>query len=81
MHPNVKDCFFDGAVPADVVLDMVYNPLETALLRRARQQKRTVVPGTKMFLEQAARQFEIWTGSTAPRAVMDRAMAEALAHK
>jgi len=33
-----------------------------------------------MFLEQAARQFEIWTGRTAPRAVMDRAMAEALSH-
>jgi shikimate 5-dehydrogenase len=32
-----------------------------------------------MFLEQSARQFEIWTGATAPRAVMEKAAKEALA--
>jgi shikimate 5-dehydrogenase len=32
-----------------------------------------------MFLHQAARQFEIWTGDSAPRAVMERAALEALA--
>jgi 3-dehydroquinate dehydratase/shikimate dehydrogenase len=32
-----------------------------------------------MFLEQAARQFEIWTGSSAPRTVMEKAALEALA--
>jgi len=31
-----------------------------------------------MLLEQAARQFEIWTGDTAPRAVMEKAATEAL---
>jgi shikimate 5-dehydrogenase len=31
-----------------------------------------------MFLEQAARQFETWTGESAPRAVMERAAREAL---
>jgi shikimate 5-dehydrogenase len=31
-----------------------------------------------MFLEQAARQFEIWTGQKAPRAVMEQAAIEAL---
>jgi 3-dehydroquinate dehydratase/shikimate dehydrogenase len=58
---------------------MVYNPIETLLLRRAREQGRTAVRGTEMFLEQAARQFEIWTGETAPRAVMEKAALEALA--
>jgi len=80
MHPDVKSCFFQNTIPADVVLDLVYNPVETELLRRAKQQKRVVIPGTRTFLEQAARQFEIWTGSSAPRAAMERAMAEALAH-
>jgi shikimate 5-dehydrogenase len=32
-----------------------------------------------MFLEQAARQFEIWTGDSAPRVVMQKAALEALA--
>jgi shikimate 5-dehydrogenase len=32
-----------------------------------------------MFIEQAVRQFEIWTGETAPRAVMQKAAMEALA--
>jgi shikimate 5-dehydrogenase len=32
-----------------------------------------------MFLEQAACQFEIWTGDNAPRAVMEKAALEALA--
>jgi 3-dehydroquinate dehydratase / shikimate dehydrogenase len=78
MHPHVNDCFFDGAIPADVVFDMVYNPLETLLLRRAREQKKEVIPGTDMFLEQAVRQFEIWTGESAPRAAMEKAALEAL---
>ena len=47
MFPHVDDCFFDGAIPADVVFDMVYNPLETALLRRAREQGKTAIPGPR----------------------------------
>ena len=80
MYPNVSETFFPDRIPADVVFDMVYNPVETLLLRSARAQGRTVVPGTEMFLEQAARQFEIWTGESAPRTVMERAALEALAN-
>jgi 3-dehydroquinate dehydratase / shikimate dehydrogenase len=58
MHPHVNECFFEGKIPAEVVLDMVYNPMETLLVRRAREQGCTVVPGLEMFLEQAVRQFE-----------------------
>ena len=79
MCPNVNDTFFPDRIPADVVLDMVYNPLETLLLRQAREQGKVVVPGLEMFLEQASRQFEIWTGESAPRAVMQKAALEALA--
>lgn len=81
MYPNVKECFFNGDIPGDVVLDMVYNPLETELLKRARQQGKTVIQGVEMFIEQAVRQFEIWTGETAPKAVMSKAAAEALEQK
>jgi len=81
MFPHVDECFFDGHVPGDVVFDMVYNPIETQLLRRAKEQGKTVIPGLEMFVEQATRQFEIWTGETAPRAVMEKAATEALEHQ
>jgi 3-dehydroquinate dehydratase/shikimate dehydrogenase len=78
MHPRVGECFFEDRIPADVVFDMVYNPADTLLIQRAREQRCTVVPGLQMFLEQAATQFEIWTGESAPRTVMERAAREAL---
>jgi 3-dehydroquinate dehydratase/shikimate dehydrogenase len=78
MFPHTDECFFDGEIPAEVVFDMVYNPAETLLLRRAKEQGKRVIPGLAMFLEQAARQFEIWTGCEAPRAAMERAAREAL---
>jgi 3-dehydroquinate dehydratase/shikimate dehydrogenase len=80
MFPHVNECFFDGKIPADVVFDMVYNPLETVLIRNAREQGLTVIPGLDMFIEQAVRQFEIWTGGSAPRAAMMKAAVEALEH-
>ena len=81
MWPNVKDCVFPDAIPGDVVFDMVYNPLETELIRRAKAQGKQVVPGVKMFIEQAIRQFEIWTGESAPRAAMETAALDALSAK
>ena len=73
MYPKADDMLFREAVPGDVVLDMVYNPQETCLLKRARQQGCQIVYGSEMLLEQAACQFEIWTGESAPRAVMQSA--------
>jgi len=81
MFPHINECFFNGRIPADVVFDLVYNPLETVLLQRAREQGKAVIPGLDMFLEQAVRQFEIWTGESAPRPVMEKAALEALEHK
>jgi 3-dehydroquinate dehydratase/shikimate dehydrogenase len=78
MFPHVNECFFRDKIPADLVFDMVYNPLETVLVHRAREQSLEIVPGIQMFLEQAAAQFEIWTGETAPRPTMEKAAFEAL---
>lgn len=80
MFPHVDECFFEDTIPADLVFDMVYNPLETMLLRRAREQGKTVIPGLRMFIEQAICQFEIWTGEPAPRTVMETAAKEALGY-
>jgi 3-dehydroquinate dehydratase/shikimate dehydrogenase len=81
MWPNVDDCIFKDKIPGEIVFDVVYNPLETVLIRRAREQGKQVIPGLKMFIEQAVRQFEIWTGETAPRAVMEAAALDALQSK
>jgi len=78
MWPNVNDCYFDGRIPGEIVFDLVYNPLETLLIRRAREQGKQIIPGVKMFIEQAVRQFEIWTGESAPRAAMEAAALDAL---
>ena len=78
MFPKVDQCFFPDRIPAKLVFDMVYNPLETLLARKAKDQGATVITGLEMFLEQASRQFEIWTGENAPRAVMEKAALEAL---
>jgi 3-dehydroquinate dehydratase/shikimate dehydrogenase len=69
MSPNVNDAPFEVVIKADLVFDMVYNPPLTRLLRSAVNQGKTVVPGTTMFLAQAARQFERWTGLSAPNEV------------
>lgn len=77
MHPNVNETPFDGKIPAGLVFDMVYNPHETRLLRQANAQNCTVIHGSEMLLEQAAAQFEIWTGESAPHAVMETAFEQA----
>jgi 3-dehydroquinate dehydratase / shikimate dehydrogenase len=71
MFPWVDSSPLQGLIPADVVFDMVYNPPITRLLRSARDQGKTVIQGTTMFLAQAARQFEIWTGHHAPSEIFE----------
>jgi 3-dehydroquinate dehydratase/shikimate dehydrogenase len=55
-----------------LVFDMVYNPLETPLLKLAKSRGIPVINGVEMFVQQGARQFEIWTGKTPPEAEMRR---------
>jgi shikimate 5-dehydrogenase len=74
MSPNAGNSLFENRIPAGIVMDMVYNPRETLLLKRAKSQGCTVIPGSEMLIEQAARQFEIWTGESAPRSLMQSAL-------
>jgi len=72
---NTRDCpLKDDEIQASVVFDMVYDPVETHLLQVARAKGITVIPGVEMFVQQAARQFEIWTGKPAPAGDMLRAV-------
>jgi 3-dehydroquinate dehydratase / shikimate dehydrogenase len=72
---NNADCpLKENEIQARVVMDMVYDPVETRLLQIARAKGLAVIPGIEMFVHQAARQFEIWTGKPAPAEDMLRAV-------
>jgi shikimate dehydrogenase len=60
-----------------LVLDAVYDPEETRLLREARGRGCETVSGKWMLIEQAAEQIRLWTGREAPRELMARAFDEA----
>lgn len=68
MWPNVDESPLpaEGCAGRPVVFDTVYNPVETLLLREAREHGCRTVDGVEMFVRQAAAQFERWTGLTAP---------------
>jgi 3-dehydroquinate dehydratase/shikimate dehydrogenase len=81
MWPHVEE----SPVPAEalrpgmVVFDSVYNPLETRLLREAQEAGAVTASGLDWFVNQAAAQFELWTGLSAPRDVMRGAVKARLA--
>jgi 3-dehydroquinate dehydratase / shikimate dehydrogenase len=54
-------------INARYVFDMIYDPAETRLLKLAKERGAQIIPGIEMFVHQAARQFEIWTGKPAPQ--------------
>jgi 3-dehydroquinate dehydratase/shikimate dehydrogenase len=63
-----------------LVFDMVYYPLDTRFLSEARGRGLTTISGLEMLVAQGARQFEIWTGLAAPRALMEQAIRQTLGH-
>jgi shikimate dehydrogenase len=60
------------------VMDLVYNPLETLLLRQARQAGAKCINGLDMLVYQGAAAFRLWTGQEAPVAIMRQAAVAAL---
>ena len=80
----------EDEIRAHFVFDMVYDPIETKLTQARKGRGAQIIPGIEMFVHQAARQFEIWTGKPAPWdemlrvvtiALQERAAKNALKHK
>jgi len=65
-------------IKARYVFEMIYDPPETKLMKLARASGAEVIPGYEMFVHQAARQFEIWTGKPAPWDEMLRVVTKVL---
>jgi shikimate dehydrogenase len=80
MHPREEE----SLVPAEwihaqlAVMDIVYNPYETRLLKDAKTRGVKTIPGIEMFVNQALLQFEAWTGERAPRRVMKQVVLDHL---
>jgi 3-dehydroquinate dehydratase / shikimate dehydrogenase len=68
----------DKEINAKYVFEMVYNPGETRFTQLARKRGATVIPGIEMFVQQGARQFEIWSGKPAPIPDMQHTVSTAL---
>jgi len=68
----------EAIAEGQVVMDIVYKPIETELVRAARRRGARTVHGGRMLLWQAARQFELYTGREAPAQAMDDALREAI---
>lgn len=69
MTPNI----YQSPLPANLsfpsntlIYDLIYNPLETKLVKDARLQGLSATTGLGMLIEQATLAFEIWTGHTPP---------------
>ena len=80
MHPNVDATLVPEHLfrPGQVVFDVVYNPLETKLLRQAKAKGLKTIPGVEMFINQAILQFERFSGADAPEELMRSVVMEQL---
>lgn len=61
-----------------VVMEMIYSPLITKILKDAKDVGAKIVTGDRMLLNQGFACFEIWTGEKPPRAQMEEAIREQL---
>jgi shikimate dehydrogenase len=82
MDPEVAEGFadalpWDALQPGTACMDLVYEPLETTFLARARAAGARPIDGLGMLLHQGALAFERWTGRRAPLEVMREALFDA----
>ena len=72
MSPNINETPVSANLlrPGLIVVDIVYNPIKTRLLKEAEAAGAETVSGVDMFVWQAALAFERWTGIEAPLELM-----------
>jgi shikimate dehydrogenase len=80
MHPNTDTTIAtaEDLHPDLTVFDIVYNPLETRLLREAKASGAKTVSGVSMLVYQGAEAFKLWTGIEPPVELMKKTVMEAL---
>ena len=80
MYPHIDQCPVPEHILEQgmVVMDIVYVPPETRLLKLAKNRGCVTISGADMFINQGAEQFRLWTGLDPPVASMRDALKEAL---
>jgi shikimate dehydrogenase len=80
MKPNLSQSLIAPSILKSelIVMDVVYNPVETKLAVDAKAAGAKVISGIEMLIYQGAASFEIWTGKQAPVQVMRKAALEHL---
>ena len=80
MHPNTENSIATAEElhPELTVFDIVYNPLETKLLKEAKSIGAKTVSGILVLVYQGAEAFRLWTGIEPPVEIMKKAVLEAL---
>ncbi|KZX16935.1 shikimate dehydrogenase [Methanobrevibacter curvatus] len=81
LYPNVNQepLAKAGILHSDLIVnDVIYNPLETRLLKEAKIAGATTISGVKMLIYQGAESFKIWTGIDAPISTMEQAVKDAM---
>jgi shikimate dehydrogenase len=73
MFPNVDETPFEGPFDGRIVYDLVYNPMETRLLKEAAGAGCETVGGLDMLVAQAEDQSEWWLGRRPPAGLMKQA--------
>ena len=84
MTPKVDASIWPDDVPVPshlTVFDLVYNPLETKLLKQVKQAGGCAIAGLDMLVRQGAVSFEMWTGEEPPIDVMRAACEEGLRNR
>jgi shikimate dehydrogenase len=82
MWPKIEDTPWPKALTMPshwTIFDLVYNPLETHLLRQARQAGAKTIDGLGMLVWQGALAFALWTGQEPPAELMRAAALQTLA--
>lgn len=80
MHPKIAATPLEESQfpKCGLIFDTVYNPRRTRLLKLAEARGCRTIEGVSMFIAQGVRQFELWTGRTAPRDAMTQVVLAAL---
>ena len=80
IYPHIDQCPIPEQVIEQgmVVMDIIYNPAETRLLKLAKNRGCVTISGVDMLIHQGAEQFRLWTGIDPPLEVMSHAVKEAL---
>lgn len=81
MNPRPDECILKYLPKNKIVMDIVYSPIETKLIKLARKNKCITITGERMLIHQAIGQFEKWTGIKPKFKDMEKALLDHISQK